>query len=126
MKLIEIWNAQEALSEVKKLRKSCKVSYDLMKHMKTLNAEIDICEAERLRLVYEITGVEPGQPVSIEPNTQEYEQFLKQFSEFLQQECEVKPFPMTLDELVQHVSVAGNTLSEDTLFRMEPLMRPAD
>ena len=121
MKLVNVWNAREAFERLSGLKKPPKLAYRLMKYERKLSAELQLCEAHRLKCVYEVSCAEPGTPVNIEPGTPEFATFLAKFNEFLNNECDLEPVGIGMDVLIESLDAErGNVLSENDLALLEP------
>jgi hypothetical protein len=101
MKLGHIFLSIETWKKLSELKINSKVIYKVFKYMKSILAEYDIIEKQRIALIYEVTKTEPGIPVKLEPNTPEYVEYFKKFNALLSVDSDIKPLDMTLEQLVE-------------------------
>lgn len=125
MKLVDVWNARNAVNTLAQLKKPPKIAYRLLKYSKQFSAEFDVCELARVGFVYEVAGVAPGTPnVSLEPGTPEFAAFVAKFNEFLGAESDLAPLDMGMGALIEALDAEhGNVLSETELALLEPFFQ---
>ena len=123
--MIVIWNAKKAWDAISPLKKKPKLAYRLMKYEKKVAREIEVCDKERRRILYDVSGVEPGKPVKLEVGSPELIKFTELFGEFLfQADSDLELVGVTMDELIDGLDAEkGNTLSEDTITLLEPFFQ---
>lgn len=120
MKLEQIWISREAWQTLSSLKKPPRVAYRLMKYKQKYDQEVEACDKQRERYVYEAAGEEGGS-VALKPETPEFNEFLSKFYEFLQEECELEPCGIYMDQLIDALDAeTGNVLSESDLAKLEP------
>lgn len=125
MKLVEIWNAQDAFAMLAALKKPPTLAYRLMKYERKYAAEVAVCEEQRSKCVCEVAGVEHGsseaEQVTLQGGTPEYAKFLALFNEFLNGESDLTPVGMDMEALAAALeSQTSNTVSENDLKLLEP------
>lgn len=125
MKLVDVWNARNAFAVLAQLKKPPKVAYRLMKYSKKFAAEFDICEAERVALVFVVADVEPGTPnINLLPGTDEFAAFQEAFNEFLANDSDLEPVDIGMDALIDALDAEhGNVLSEAELALLVPFFQ---
>ncbi len=124
MKLLEIWNAVPAWKTLSLLKKSSRLAYRLMKYLKAIDAEVAVCEARRQECVYGITGKQPGEAALIENDTPQFAELVVKFTEFLQEESDLPPVGITMEELIEDLGAEdGNRISEADLNLLEPFFK---
>ena len=128
MKLYEIWNAKAAWTTLSALKKNPKLAYRLMKYEKKVDAELDVCNAHRERIVYQCAGLEPPSTVSLAEGTPEFTKFLADFNVALDVESDLTWSGVTMDELIEALGAQGaNVISESELELLEPFFEsPAE
>jgi hypothetical protein len=127
MKLVNIFLSREAWQHLNSLKMPPITGYKLMKYVKTIEAESRIVEEQRTKFILEATGAKEGEMVSIEPNTPQMAQFLKQFNEAMALESDLKPFDMQLDSLLALLGKEQeNALSVSDLVQLEPFFATAE
>lgn len=103
------------------LKKPPKVAYRLLKYGNKLQAEYDIIEKQRVKLVYEAAGVPEGSDASINPGSPEHNKFVVGFNEFLFNDSDLEVVGLSMDELIDALDAEkGNVLSEADLALLEP------
>ena len=123
MRLAAIWNAQSAFSALSALKKPPKLSYRLYKYQHKFNTEVAICEAQRIKCVCEVAGVEPGSveaaSVVLLPGTPEFVTFLAKFNEFIAGESDLAPVGVGMDALIDALDAETPAFRK----RMDALMK---
>lgn len=94
-------------------------AYRLMKYAKTVGAESELIESQRVKTIRGVTGIAEGE-VKLEPGTDAHRQFVEEFNTFLLGESDLKPMDMSLDSLVGLLAKDGNMLSVQHLANLEP------
>lgn len=121
MKLLAIWNGRFALARLSALKMPPRLAYKLLKYAQKFAAELEACDKQREKYVYEVAGAEPPAIVKLEDGTPEFEVFRAKFNEFLQGESELGWSGMTMDEVIDALgSETGNVISEKDLELLEP------
>ena len=125
MKLGQIWNVLAAFNALANLKKPPKIAYRLMKYERKLQSEHRLCEIQRSKIVCEIAGVAFGSPEAqttvLKVGTPEFDAFLAKFNEFLENESDLQPIPLSMDALIEALDAEkGNVLSEADLALIEP------
>ena len=122
MKLVQIWNARDAFNKLCSLKKPPQLAYRILKYVRTFEAELATCEAQREKCVYEAAGVAHGTPgVNLLPDTFEFDAFIVQFNLFLANESDLEPSGISMETLVEALGDgAGNTISQHDIALLEP------
>lgn len=122
MKLGYIWNAREAFGRLAQLRKPPKLAYRLLKYLRKINVELDLCETQRQKCVYEAAGENLGATdINLSPGTPEFDAFIAKFNEFLATDSDLEPLDLGMDALIDGLdSEPGNAMSENDLALLEP------
>lgn len=122
MRLVQIWNSREAFGRLAHLRKPPKLAYKLLKYARKYEAEFDVCEAHRVKCVYEVAGVAPGTPdINLLPATPEFDAFMVKFNQFLANDSDLEPVGIGMDALIDALDAeTGNVMSETDLVLIEP------
>jgi hypothetical protein len=126
VKLVTIWNSKAAWAALSALKKPPKLAYRLHKYEKLVSAELDVCEKERDRLIYEGAGkvMTPGvvEHVELKDGTAEFKEFVAKFNEFcVGTESDLPWSGIKMDDLIDALEAErGNVLSEDELEKLEP------
>ena len=84
VRLIDVYNSVSVLNKLVEEPLPTKVSFRLMKLLNALNSEVKLIEEQRLKLIKQYST--DGNTVS----DQNKEAFIKEFSEFLNEEMEVQ------------------------------------
>lgn len=119
MKLADVYQAGEAWAQLSTLKIPPMTAYRLMKYAKTVGAEGDLIEQQRVKLIREAAGVTEGE-VRLEPGTDQHKQFVEEFNTFLLGDSDLKAMDMSLDSLVSLLAKDGNMLSVQHLANLEP------
>ena len=100
VRLIDIYSSVSVLNKLIEEPLPTKVSFKLMKLLNVLNAEVKLVEDQRLKLVKQYST--DGNTVS-EDNK---DAFLKEFSEFLNEEVDVMWEPVEVDTLGDSIKLS--------------------
>lgn len=122
MKLFEIIQAADAWAQLSTLKIPPMTAYRLMKYAKTVAAEAELIEQQRIKILRDVTGVVQGE-IRLEPGTEKFREFVDEFNPYLQGESDLKPMDMTLSGLVDLLSKDGNALSVQHLANLEPFFK---
>lgn len=121
MKLYEVWNAKAAWKTLAALKKPPGLAYKLLAYQKRVIADIEVCEEQRQRYVYEVSGAEPGTAVELALESPEFAEYNRRFQEFMRGDSELQWVGVSMDALVEALNAqAGNVISEDELACLEP------
>lgn len=130
MKLAAVWLAtqqrqQDALSAwvaLTSLKISPSVAYELLSFGETLADELDVINKQKNKLLYEITNTEPGGSVSLGSGTPLFNEFARQFNEFLVVDSRLAPCKLSFEKLLVELEKVGtNTISSIDLALLKPL-----
>ena len=140
MKLVDIWNSSQSWTTLAALKKPPRLAYRLLKYQKKVNAEYEVCEAQRQKLVYECAGVAPPTPPDIlivqisntvegpdgsQIENPQFAELVEKFNEFLATDSDLSLIDITMDELIDSLDAEkGNVLSEMDLSRLEVFFTP--
>jgi hypothetical protein len=106
VRLIDIYSSVTVLNKLVEEPLPTKISFKLMKLLNTLNSEVKLVEEQRLKLVKQYS--EDGNTVS-EKNK---EVFVKEFSEFLNDDIEVAWEPIEVETLGDNIKLSVADLSK--------------
>jgi len=121
MKLANVFAAREAWDCVAQLKMRPSVAYKVLKYVRLVGAEFTIVEQQRTSMIYEITGEEPGKPVTIQPQTPEFAEYARRFGEVLETDSDLSQIDMTLEALVGSIDENNaNSLTALQLSTLEP------
>ena len=135
MKLAQIFVSREAWQLLSTLKMPPHTAYKLLKYVKRVDAEFELIEAQRQKLVKELIeqkqarlmaeGVEITEEDkdSLKPRDPEYMQFAgpEGFGGVLETESDLKPFSQTMDFILDLAGKeAGNLLAARDLGLLEP------
>jgi len=122
MKLANVFAARPAIARLVTLNMAPKVAYKVLRWSGKFDAEYSITEGQRTKLLHDISGVEVGANVAIEPGTPEFDRFVKEFNEILSVDSALAVCPMTIHALIAALDVSdSNTLSVQDIAMLEPL-----
>lgn len=93
VKLIDIYSSVNSLSKLMEQPLPAKVSFKLMKLLNAVNEEVKLIEEQRMKLVKKYAS--DGNTVGDDKR----EEFLKEFSDFLNDEVEMSWEPISIDSL---------------------------
>ena len=117
VKLLQINNAQSAVKKLSAIRKRPKDAYAIMKWVRDeFEPKLQLANDQRNEWIKKYGEEEKG-GFQIKPDSPNMVKFLEEFGEFLETEDEIKPFPLSMDELVESLSydeevlVTGSCLS---------------
>lgn len=132
MKLFNIYNAVSVpkgkqispWGALASLKKPPRMAYRLLKYGAQVSAEFDLIERQRVKLICEAAGVPEGSPAELKPDTPEYISFVQNFNNFLDNESDMDPVGISMDELINMLeSETGNVLSETDLALLDPFFK---
>lgn len=103
MQLGHIFLGMEALKKLSNLPMEPKVAYKILKYIKLVQNEFEIIERQRVSLVHELTGTEPGSNATIELNTVEHLAYVTRFGQFLENESDLSKLDMPFDLLLESI-----------------------
>jgi hypothetical protein len=106
VRLIDIYSSVSVLNKLIEEPLPTKISFKLMKLLNVLNAEVKLVEDQRLKLVKQYAS--DGTVVSEENK----ELFLKEFSEFLNEEIDVSWEPIEVDTLGDNMKLSVADLAK--------------
>jgi hypothetical protein len=93
VKLIDIYSSVSSLNKLMEQPLSAKISFKLMKLLNAINDEVKLIEEQRMKLVKKYA--EDGITVS----DSKRDEFLKEFSEFLNEEVDMAWEPISIETL---------------------------
>lgn len=130
MKLFEVWLATNsnnpevpsAWGALTSLKMSPAIAYELLTFGKELSKEVGIATEQKNKILYEVTGVEPGMPVTLERSDPKFNTFAEQFNEFLQLDSKLAECQIPFKKIVEELGKAEtNTIDSVSLALLEPL-----
>jgi len=121
MKLGEVFQSASAWQCLASMKMSPKIAYKVLKYMRSVSAEYDIAEKQRVALIHELSGVPEGQPASIEAGTPEIYEYSRRFMEILETNSDLEPLSMSFGEVLEAISAnQENVLSPEAIGLLEP------
>jgi len=96
-----------------------RLAYKIHKYVQKVAAEHDIAEDQRVSIIREITNTPEGD-VRIEPNTPEFEEYVRKYAEVANTEIELGSIDITMDQLLDAVSEKNGALTPADLTILEP------
>lgn len=96
------------------------LAYKILKYTKEVAAEHDVIEKQRLAMVYKITGAQPGQEIRLDPDTEEFTEYVTRLQEILAVETNLKPIELDFEEVIKSVDKENESLSISDLAVLEP------
>ena len=106
VRLIDIYSSVTVLNKLVEEPLPTKISFKLMKLLNTLNSEVKLVEEQRLKLVKQYS--EDGNTVSEKNKVV----FVKEFSEFLNDDIEVAWEPIEVETLGDNIKLSVADLSK--------------
>ncbi len=106
VRLIDIYNSVSVLNKLVEEPLPTKTSFKLMKLLNILNAEVKLVEDQRVKLIkqYSMDGTTVSE--------QNKENFIKEFTDFLNDEVEVQWEPVEIDNLGDNLKLSVADLSK--------------
>lgn len=126
MLLGEIHQSVEAWQKLSGINLRAGLSYKLLKYTKLVSAENVIFEKQKAASMYEVTGVQVGQPVRIEQDDPTMKMFAPKYQEILLTESDLKQLDMDFEEVVNAVDEKDETLTINDLAMLEPFFSSCD
>jgi len=103
MKAADILNGFHAWTRLVGMKMSASNPYSLMKYARLVFEEYELIERRRSGLVHRITGTEPGSNAEIKHGTNEFEQYVSEFSEMAEVEVSVPTFGNSLEAVLSWI-----------------------
>ena len=99
----EIFNAKEPLEKLMSEKLPVKVSYGLAKLASKLNDQLQVIDKVRHGLIETYGEVNPDNPqqISVNPQSENFSKFAKEYGELMSQEVEVVIEQVTLPETLE-------------------------
>jgi len=120
MKLGEIYQAMNAWRALAAVKMQPQMAYKVLKYVKLVSAEYEIADKQRVELIHEITGTQPGQDAKIEPGSQEFVEYAERLNDILSSESDLDVFGGSLDDVMAVVRDSeDNLLSVSDLATLE-------
>lgn len=120
MLLGQIFSSIEPWKKLSSVNMKPKVAYAILKYTALVSAEAAVVEKQRMALIYEASGSEPGTEVKLMPEEPGWEQFVRGFNEILSQESDLGPIQMDMGEVIDALDGKDDVLSVSDLARLEP------
>jgi hypothetical protein len=119
LSLAELVNMQSSLRELTKIKMPVKASYNLMKLLKKVDAELLDFESQKLQL-FEKYGTRVEDELRIEKDSLNYEKFATDMNDLLAVEVEFKMERIKMSDLGSHFVIDVNDLLlMEKLFDLE-------
>ena len=106
VRLIDIYNSVSVLNKLVEEPLPTKVSFKLMKLLNALNAEVKLVEDQRMKLIKQHST--DGNTVAEENK----EKFIKEFSDFLNDEVEMQWEPVEVENLGDNLKLSVMDLAK--------------
>ena len=120
MKLAEVFNSIQSWRSLSNAKMSPAVAYKILKYVKLVMDEHEVVEKQRVALIYEISGAKEGESVKIEPNTEQFVEYVTRFNEVLNTESDLSQCQLSFGEVIEAVSKHDeNALSASDLMMLE-------
>ena len=97
-----------------------KLAFRILKYTKEIGAEHDAIEKQRITLIHEITGTQPGEEAKIEPDSEESKKYIGGLQEILLVSSDLKKLDIDFSEVVDAVDEKNEVLSVSDLAALEP------
>jgi len=121
MKLGDIYQTASSWHALSAMKMQPQMAHKIMKYARLVFQEYDLIEKQRIAIVREITGTNSGQEARIEPDTVQFNEYVRRFNEVLNVESELKPFGDELDSVLDSLGKSQeNLLSVRDLVLLEP------
>jgi hypothetical protein len=121
MKLGEVFQSIDAWRSLSAVKMKPAMAIRIMRYIKLVSGEWEICEAQRVALIREITDTQDGQDATIDANTPDAELYVARFNEIMELESSLSYFGVSLEEVMDCVRESeGNELSVSDLATLEP------
>lgn len=127
MLLGEVFQAMNSWRALAVVKMQPQMAYKVLKYVRLVSAEWEIIEKQRVALIYEVSGAVEGRDVKLEPDSEEFAEYVKKFNEVLQTESDLKEFRGSLDGVMAAVrDDDGNVLSVSDLATLEGFFATED
>ena len=121
MKLADVFNSMQSWRTLSTAKMSPAVAYKILKYVKQVMDEHEVVEKQRVALIYEVSGAKEGESVKIEPNTEQFVEYVTRFNEVLNTESDLPQCELSFGEIIEAVSKHDeNALSTADLMVLEP------
>lgn len=120
MTLGQIFQSTSAWQKLSAINMKAALAYKILKYVKAVGEELAIVEKQRVSLVHEAAGTKPGEDVSLEPGTSEFQEYAEKFGAVLATESDLEPIGLVLAQIVDAVDEKDESLSVKDLAMLEP------
>lgn len=120
LRLGDVWLARDAWAALIVLRMKHRIRYKLTKYYKGVAEDIAAIGVKHNEIINRVGKPDAGGRVSVKSGTPEHAEYIKEFSEYLNQDSELKRAPFDMDALDDGIDVEGNAISANDLLLLEP------
>ena len=120
MKLGSVYVAHETFKRLAGLKMPPKVAYRLLKFVRKFDAEYEVVEQQRVKLLRDAAKAKEGQDVTLKAGTPEYSEFIAGFNGVLETDSDLELCPIKMNDLLSALDAEqGNVLSAQDLAAVE-------
>jgi hypothetical protein len=120
-KLGEIFNGFQSWQALASVKMEPKIAYRIMKYIRKIVSEYEIIDKQRIALIHEITDTKESEPAKIEPDTQQFFDYLSRFNEVLSIDSDLEPVELYLNEVLEAIYPNQEvSLSPQDMLLLEP------
>lgn len=120
MLLGQIFSSIESWKKLSSVNMKPKVAYAILKYTALVSTEAEVVEKQRMALIYEVSGAEPGTEVKLGPEEPGWELFVQGFNEILNQESDLDRIDLEMETVIDALDGKDDVLSVSDLARLEP------
>jgi len=116
----QIADSIQAWRKISGINMKPKIALAILKYTKKVSDEHVLIEKQRIAMIHDITGTEPGSEVTIEPDTEVFKAYQNGAREICAVETDLGPIDLNFEEVINAVDEKNETLSVSDLAFLEP------
>lgn len=124
MQLGQIFSSLESWRKLSAVNMKPKIAYAILKYTKKVENEAEIVEKQRVSLLHEVSGTQPGAEVKLDPADPGWKLFVEGFNEILTQDSSLGCIQLELCRVIDALDGKDDVLSVSDLARLEPFFSP--
>lgn len=120
MKMGQIFQSVEAWRKLSSINLKPSIAYAVLKYTKGVQSEFEIADKQRVMLIHDVTGTKEGEEARIEPDSQEFQEYVKRLNEIMLMEVNLPKITFELGTIVEALGDGDGALSVADLANLEP------
>lgn len=116
----QVFRSIKTWQKISNISMKPRLAFKILIYTKKVSGEFEIIEKQRIALIHEITGTEPGSEVEIEPESDEFREYLLGLQEILLVSSGLEYIDLDFEEIIDSIGDKNETLSVSDLAVLEP------